>query len=464
MTAACGPPSARPPCVKKFNATCTHLYTTVFLGFATPSLTPLDVATLQACGLTVRVEDDGRTARPGLELDRTARAPHRRLLDAAGFMRGESAQDSRVGEEPFDTLAAEMAALEVPGDTTSSTLLPAALWNLDVLDSRPAASRDGVYRPALSNGGRGVTIYHLDTGIDPGHREFAGGRAEVAADLTGGEGEDDDGHGTHTASTAVGALVGVAPAATLKAYRVLDGAGAGRVSALVAALDQIVASRRAATNASSPSTPNPPSAVALMSLGTPADPTRANSNAVRIAVRALVKTGVVVVAAAGNGGPGDDACGTLPAALAGDGPASGVLAVAAADLGGDKFQIDGGGGGRPKKRSTTPPYPFSSTGRCVSVWSPGVDVLGACGASGRCQGHESGRAYTFASGSSMAAPHVAGAAALFLAARPGATPAEVVGWVVGQATGGAVVGGRGRGEGGAALAGTTDRLLYVGEE
>jgi subtilisin family serine protease len=386
-----------------------------------------------------------------------------------------------VGEEPFDSLAAAVGKLDLPAGPASPAAagdppvgvppaLPPALWNLDVLDARPAGTRDGALHPApaLGGGGEGVIMYHLDTGVDAGHREF-GGRAATAADLTGDDGggdSDGDGHGTHTASTAIGALVGVAPRARLLAYRVLDGAGAGRVSALVAALDGIVAARRAATNASSPSTPPPP-AVALMSLGTPATG-KADAAAVRAAVRALVATGVVVVAAAGNGGPADDACDTLPAALAADGPASGVLAVAASDLGGDKFEVaggDGDGGGGVPGTGTTPPYPFSSTGRCVSLWAPGVDVLGACGAAGRCAHPGSGRAYTFASGSSMAAPHVAGAAALFLGAHPGASPAEVAAWVVGAARrDGGVVGGKRRGRGGGgALPGTTDRVLYVGK-
>jgi subtilisin family serine protease len=363
---------------------------------------------------------------------------------------GERPDSSRRGEEPFDTLAAQMAALDVPGSDdvhdTPRDVSP-SLWNLDILDDR-GAGRDGAFRPSLPTAGAGVTIYHLDTGVTTTHREF-GGRAAVAADLTGGDGRDANGHGTHTAGTAVGALVGVAPGATLVSYRVLDGQGGGRVSALVAALDAIVATRRRQAEQGPP-----PPAVALMSLGTPARQAGpehvANADAVEAAVRALVATNVTVVAAAGNGGPGEDACATLPAALGGD-PDSGVLAVAAADLA-DKFEVGDRG------RRSTPPYPFSSTGRCVSVWAPGVDVLGACGATPRCASPDDGRSYAWASGSSMAAPHVAGAAALLLSAAPALAPAEVAAWVRRSATAGAV--GRGR----LVLPGTPDGLLFLGAE
>lgn len=474
MRAACGHAlTPRPPCLARFTATCTHTYGAALIGFASPDLKRSDLQTLAACGLAARVQADGVVTRPRSAAamgGATPPPPPRRLLAAAEVdsisLIGESKDNSRVGEEPFDSLAAATAALDVPtggeegaGRPASGAprALPAAVWNLDCLDSRSSA-RDGAFTPSGSafNGGAGVTVYHLDTGVATGHREF-GGRASLAADLTGGDGGDADGHGTHTASTAIGALVGLAPAANLQAYRVLDGGGAGRVSALVAALDAIIAARRA-----TPGGVAAPPGVALMSLGTPAaDPRRsAEADAVRAAVRALVATNVTVIAAAGNGGPADDACGRLPAALAGGGPSSGVLAVAAADLE-DKFEVDGPPRRRARRRST-PPYAFSSTGRCVSVWAPGVDVLGACGAAERCADPGSGRAYTFASGSSMAAPHVAGAAALFLGANPGATPAEVVAWVLGRASGGAVEGaGRGR-DGG--LAETTGRLLYVGDE
>ncbi|MGI9116726.1 MAG: S8 family peptidase, partial [Gaiellales bacterium] len=278
--------------------------------------------------------------------------------------------------------------------------------------SRPAISsgQDRIDQTSLpldgvintSTDGSGVTAYIIDSGIAPGHGEFGGRvRSGYAAYADGNGTNDCEGHGTHVAGTVGGATMGVAPAVGLVAVRVVDCSGNGTLSDTLAALDWVVQDHQ-------PGVP----AVANLSLGT------SLSQAFNDAARALVADGVTVVAAAGNDGA--DACNASPAS------AAEVVTVGAIDA----------NDGRPA---------FSNFGPCVDLFAPGVDIISAA--------YDSATGMASGTGTSMASPHVAGAAALILSATPSLAPGDVAARLVGTATPGKVVD---------PGAGSPNLLLYAG--
>ena len=279
------------------------------------------------------------------------------------------------------------------------------LPSLDRID-QSGRRLDGLFRYP-DRAGRGAHVYVVDTGLS-GHSEFRGrvgeGRNFVGGLLSGPNPNawaDCDGHGTHVASSAVGTRWGVAKRATVHGVRVLDCAGAGTVSSVVSGLDWV------ARNARRP-------AVVNLSLSGP------RSSAIENAVRGLVRRGISVVAAAGNSNT--DACRSSPAAV----PAA--LTVGATN------RADGRA-------------PFSNFGRCVDIFAPGVDIVGARA------GTTSGSLRL--SGTSMASPLVAGALAMVRAVRPGLSPAQAEQRLLQAATTGVV---RNRG------AGSPNRLLRLVDE
>jgi subtilisin family serine protease len=276
-----------------------------------------------------------------------------------------------------------------------------APWGLDRIDQR-ARPLDGRYH--WRTGAAGVTVYVVDTGIRLSARDF-GGRAVTGVDeVDGGPATDCNGHGTHVAGTIGGNRFGVAKRVRLVAVRVLDCQGRGTAAAVLSGLEWVLAHHRAGQPA-----------VLNLSLGGAPAPFLDRE------VRALVKDGVVVVIAAGNGdasGRAADACGTSPART------RVAITVSATDA-----------------TDTKPTW--ANTGRCVDLFAPGVNIT-----SDWSTGDTATRTI---SGTSMAAPAVAGAAALYLAGHPTATPAQVRAALVRAATTGRV-----RGHGTA-----PDRLLHV---
>ena len=254
-----------------------------------------------------------------------------------------------------------------------------ATWGLDRIDQRDLPL-NGTY--SYTTLAAGVHVYVIDTGIRSTHAEF-GGRVSSTGytAISDGNGTNDcNGHGTHVAGTIGGATYGVAKGVTLHAVRVLNCSGSGSTSGVIAGVNWVTANHTAP-------------AVANMSLGGGA------STALDDAVRNSVASGVTYAVAAGNSNA--NACNSSPSRV------SQALTV------GSSTNTDA--------RSS-----FSNFGTCVDVFAPGSNITSAW--------YTSNTATNTISGTSMASPHVAGAAALYLATDPSAPPSTVHAAVVDNAS------------------------------
>ncbi|MFI5754856.1 S8 family serine peptidase [Streptomyces sp. NPDC051569] len=272
-------------------------------------------------------------------------------------------------------------------------------WGLDRID-QTATTGDNTYTyPA--GAGEGVTAYVIDTGVRITHEDFEG-RAAYGYDAVDNDDSADDGygHGTHVAGTIAGAAHGVAKKANIVSVRVLDDTGYGTTEQVVAGIDWVTA------NHQGPS-------VANMSLGGGAD------EALDAAVRNAIASGVTFAVAAGNE--------TSDARLSSPARVEEALTVASSTV--DDQQS----------------Y-FSNYGSLVDLYAPGSNITS--------DWNDSDTATNTISGTSMATPHVVGAAALYLAAHPDATPAEVATALTGGATPDVITN---------ATAGTANRLLKIVE-
>lgn len=276
----------------------------------------------------------------------------------------ELRRDSRVKTIVQDQV------VSIPDDEIGSGAGTQAVgsWGLDRIDQTNLPLDSSYNTPG--NQGAGVHAYIVDTGVRS-HSEYSSrlGNGYDAFDQDNNP-DDCQGHGTHVAGTVAGSSVGVAPKATVHGVRVLGCDGRGSVTAIIRGLDWV------AQNAQKP-------AVANMSLGGGA------SAAEDEAVARLVRSGVTTVVAAGNSSM--DACRTSPAR------APEAITVAAST--------------RNDSMSS-----FSNYGRCVDIYAPGSDIRSSIMSGG----------YASWSGTSMASPHVAGAAALILGQNKNASPSQVV--------------------------------------
>ncbi|SOD79222.1 Peptidase inhibitor I9 [Streptomyces sp. 1222.2] len=299
-------------------------------------------------------------------------------------LNGYSAQLSaaEAGRLAADPAIASVEQNQVfTADATQSN----APWGLDRSD-QASLPLSGTYTYPDSAGG-GVTAYVIDTGVRVSHAQF-GGRAVNGYDAVDGDSvaQDGNGHGTHVASTIAGSTYGIAKQAKIVAVRVLDNAGSGTTAGVVAGIDWVTA------NHSGPS-------VANLSLGGGA------STAIDTAVRTSISSGVTYAVAAGNSSA--NASSYSPARV------TEAITVGATT-------------------STDARASYSNYGSVLDIFAPGSSITA---------GWNTGDTATNTiSGTSMATPHVAGAAAVYLAGHPSATPAQVAsaltaGAVTGKVTG-----------------------------
>ena len=279
---------------------------------------------------------------------------------------------AKVSEAKIGQLASDkrVVRIERDGVVHASATQSNAPWGLDRIDQR--SGTDGTYTTSAT--GSGVRAYIIDTGILTTHTDF-GGRAVHGWDTVDNDANatDCNGHGTHVAGTVGGKDYGVAKGVDLVAVRVLNCSGSGTWSGVIAGMDWV-------TNH------HVKPAVANMSLGGGA------SDSVDEAVRRMIAAGVATAVAAGNGNAGgkaQDACNYSPARVQ------------------EAMTI----GATTKTDSKTS---WSNYGSCVDWFAPGYQITSAW--------HTGDTATNTISGTSMASPHVAGVAALYLQNQLTATP------------------------------------------
>jgi subtilisin family serine protease len=337
-------------------------------------------------------------------------------LDGAAVSVTQEQLEAIRAESPDATVSADQESVLFDSRTQDS-----APWNVDRIDQTdftPANTARTFNYPTSAGGG--ATVFVVDSGFTRTNDELDG-RVGAGKDFAGGDhgtpnNTSDDssvvdcnGHGTHVAGTVGSITYGVAKQATVVPVRVFDCTGSTSTSTVIAGVDWAVANRPATGGT-----------VISMSLGT-----TGGSTALDRAVQNAINAGVTVVVASGNGGAdgiGDDACtgstnsegnyenGTSPARVAG------AITVGATGFANGSAAPVGA-------RQDIETY-FSNYGTCVDVFAPGWNVLSLS--------HTSASPVTM-SGTSMATPLVAGAAALFLSANPTASPAAVNAALTGNA-------------------------------
>ena len=319
-----------------------------------------------------------------------------------GFSATMSAQAAQaLANDPSVDFVEPDQVIEMAGVGGAGVQTP-AVGGLDRIDQRGPAP-DNSY--SWSHDGAGVTVYILDSGIRITHQDF-GGRASYGPDFVSNATSDDcNGHGTHTAGTVGGATYGVAKGVSLVAVRVLGCDGKGTASAAIAALDWVARNHA-------------PLAIANLSFSGPLSLT------LNQAVANTIASNVTVVAAAGEQGAPPDACQYSP------GSAPGALTV-----GGSRIitgPVDAMG--------------LTNYGPCVDLFAPGWNVVS--------DWYTGNTILWMLTGTSSAAAHASGAAAIYLAKNPSASAGAVANALIANATPGAISD---------APSGTANRLLYTGD-
>ncbi len=311
-------------------------------------------------------------------------------------VRVSAAQAKRLAADPAVKSVVQNRTFTVDGAQGTQPSPPS--WGLDRIDQRALPLNSSYTYP--DKAGEGVTAYIIDTGVRITHTDF-GGRASYGFDAIDNDNtaQDGHGHGTHVAGTVAGGSYGVAKKAKIVGVRVLDNNGSGTTEQVVAGIDWVT------QHAVKP-------AVANMSLGGGAD------SALDTAVRNSIASGITYAVAAGN--ESTDASSKSPARVA---EAITVGATTSSDA----------------KAS------YSNYGSTLDIFAPGSSITSSWGTGDT--------ATNTISGTSMATPHVAGAAALYLSQNPSSTPAQVRDGLVNAATPNVVTG---------PGSGSPNRLLFVG--
>lgn len=313
----------------------------------------------------------------------SAAAEHARGLGGQVDFVYDAALTGFAGNFPEQALAGlshnpNVEFIEADQEITLDTTQSPATWGLDRIDQRNLPLNNTyTYTPT----GAGVTAYIIDTGIRISHNQF-GGRASNGYDFIDNDATANDcnGHGTHVAGTIGGSTYGVAKAVALVAVRVLNCSGSGTTSGVIAGINWVTSRHTTGK------------AVANMSLGGGA------SSSLDTAVRNSIADGIVYAIAAGNSNA--DACNYSPARV------SEAITVGATT-------------------STDTRASYSNKGSCLDLFAPGSSITSAW--------NTSNTATNTISGTSMATPHVAGVAALYLQGHA-RTPQQVRDAIVGAAT------------------------------
>ncbi|MGC4745005.1 S8 family peptidase [Micromonospora sp. DT201] len=302
---------------------------------------------------------------------------------------------ARIAADPAVAYVEQNHTVSISGTQTNPPS-----WGLDRIDQRNLPLNSSYTYP---NTASNVRAYIIDTGVLYGHNDF-GGRAVSGFDaVDGGSADDCNGHGTHVAGTVGGSSYGVAKGVQIVGVRVLNCQGSGTNAQVVAGIDWVTA------NAVKP-------AVANMSLGGGAN------SSIDTAVSNSINSGITYAVAAGNGdafGVRQNACNYSPARVAS------AITVGAT-------------------QNNDAAASFSNYGTCVDILAPGVNITSAW--------YTSSSATNTISGTSMASPHVAGAAALALSANPSWSPQQVRDYLVNNSTPNVVTN---------VGTGTPNKLLYV---
>jgi subtilisin family serine protease len=274
-----------------------------------------------------------------------------------------------IPEDRVDRVKADDRVDYVERDGEVRAVAQALPWGVDKVDADLSSTKAGDGSGSVN----GVDAYVIDSGVYS-HSDLV---VDRNVNFAGGKNTDCNGHGTHVAGTIAAKdnssdVVGVAPGVRLTGVKVLGCSGSGSTSGVIAGVDWVT------KNARKP-------AVANMSLG------GSPSQALDDAVKRSAASGVVYTVAAGNDGA--DACGHSPARA---GTSNGVITTGATT-------------------TADAAASFSNYGSCVDLWAPGVNIVST----------RKGGGTTTLSGTSMAAPHVGGGAALYLSSQTGKTPAEV---------------------------------------